>query len=257
MFQALKKNAAEAMIISASGEIKLKENETMKNLKTLAALILALCMIFSVTVVNAEGTAQRFEAEYATITGSVPGLVSVFYGASNKCMLAASPNSSNGFVVSNCYVEGNDDDQPVITFTIVSDVEAEAQVLLCVGPSWQFDASFNTLYQDTDVNTAYAMTFNGEALTTTATVAGGEIALDEIDEDTKVPAATAYVVADFGTVTLKAGENTFTIAATAGSQFIDYLELVTSANVTMEKDLTHTYRAYDEDEMEYVELTIE
>ncbi len=227
----------------------------MKNLKKLATLTLVLCMILSVTLAGAE--AQRFEAEYATITGSVPGLVGVFFGASNKCMLAASPESSNGYVVSNCYVEGNDDDKPVLTFTIVSDVEADAQILLCVGPSWNFDASFNTSYLDTEVNTAYAMTLNGEALTTTATVKGGEIALQEIDEETKVPAASAYIVADFGTVKLKAGENVFSIAATENSRFIDYIELVTDAKLSMEKNLTSTYRTYDEDEMEYVELTLE
>ncbi len=229
----------------------------MKNLKSIAALILSLCMIFSLASVSAEATAQRLEAEYATVTGSVPGLVGVFFGASNKCMITASPNSSNGYVIGNCYIEGNDDDKPVLTFTVVSDAEAEAQVALCVGPSWNFDASFNTSYLDADVNTAYALTFNGEPLTTTATVKGGDIEIDVLDEETRVPAPSAYIVADFGTVTLKAGENTFTMAATENSRFIDYLELTTTANVTMEKDLSLTYRAYDEDEMEYVELNLE
>ena len=232
----------------------------MKNLKILVALSLALCMLLSVGVfacAEEESEGVRFEAEYAEITGSVPGLVGVFFGASNDCMLAVSPNSSNGFVVSNCYMEGNDDDVPVLTFTIVSDKEAEAQVRLCVGPSWEFDASFNTSYLDTDVNTAYAMTFNGEALTTDAAIKGEDVTTDDIDDETKVPSAESYVVADFGTVTLKEGENVFVIKATAGSQWIDYLELVTDAEVTMEKDLTHTYRVYDDEEMEYVENTLE
>lgn len=204
---------------------------------------------------DAQPTATRFEAEYATINGSVPGLVSVFYGASNKCMLEPIEGASNGYVVGNCYVEGNEDDIPSVTFTITSDVEAEATITLGVGPDWAFDASFVATYNDTDVNTAYPVTVNGEALTTTTTITAPEPTYD--DENSLVKTADTIVAATYGTVTLKAGENTITVTGTAASKTIDYLEIATTATVSMEKNNAYTYRTYDEDEMEFVEKNID
>lgn len=203
----------------------------------------------------ADATATRFEAEFATINGSVPGLVSVFYGASNNCMLEPIAQASNGYIVGNCYVEGNLDNPPSITFTITSDTEAEAKIILGVGAAWHLDESFNTVYDDTDVNTAYPITCNGSALTTSATIAADTVQY-EGEGDEKVRLGTDIIAADYGTVTLKAGENTFTITATEHSQCIDYLEIITSAKVTMEEDHSYTYRVYSEDDFEYVEKTV-
>ena len=205
---------------------------------------------------DAQGTTTRFEAEYATINGSVPGLVSVFFGASNNCMLEPVTNASNGYTVGNCYIEGNDDNLPSITFTITSDAEAEATIVLGVGAGWHMDDSFNTIYDDTDVNTAYPLTFNGTALTTSATIKAADVDFTG-DGDEKVRLGGDIIGANYGTVTLKAGENTFTITATEGSRCIDYLEITTTANVTMQEDHSHTYRIYDDDEMEFVEKTID
>lgn len=228
----------------------------MKNCKTLVALFLALVMLCGLTAANAEAATYRFEAEYASITGSVPGFIGVFLGASNKCMLEAYEGLSNGFAVVNAYNEGNDDDIPEITFTITSDVEAEAQIFLAVGPGWTFDASFNRVYSDTDVATSYPLLLNGEALTTSATVSGADAAAVAIDDENSTLDPASYVVADFGTVTLKAGENVFTMKGTPASCFIDYLEIVTEANLTWEESHEMTYRVYDEDEMEYVEVNV-
>lgn len=203
----------------------------------------------------AGAVATRFEAEYATISGNVPGLVGVFFGASNSCMLEPADQASNGYIVANAYVEGNEDNPPSITFTITSDAEAEAQIILGVGCSWHMDESFNTIFDDTEVNSAYPLTANGTALTTTATVAADTVET-RVEGDDIFKVGSDIIAADYGTITLKAGENTFTITGTAGSMCIDYLEIVTSANVTMEEDHTHTYRSYSEDDFEYIEIEV-
>lgn len=203
----------------------------------------------------ADAKTTRFEAEYATINGSVPGLVGVFFGASNNCMLEPIAQASNGYTVGNCYIEGNEDNLPSITFTITSDAEAEAKIILGVGAGWHMDESFNTIYDDTDVKTAYPLTCNGTALTTSASIAASAVKYTG-DGDEKVRTGEDIIAADFGTVTLKAGENTFTIAATELSRCIDYLEIVTTANVTMTEDHTHTYRVYSEEDFEFIEVEV-
>lgn len=206
--------------------------------------------------VSADATTTRFEAEYATITGSVPGLVSVFYGASNNCMLEPVAGASNGYIVSNCYVEGNEDDLPSVTFTITCDEEAEATIVLGVGCGWEFDESFSTIYEETDVNTVYPLTVNGTALTTTATIDPATATYDIDDNSDVVRTGEDIIAANYGTVTLQAGENTITVTGTSISKCIDYLEITTTANVTMEEDHTHTYRVYSEDDFEYIEVEV-
>ena len=224
-------------------------------MKKLFALILTLCLVFSLAAVNAE--TFRFEAEYGTVTGSVPGLISVFYGASNKCMLTQYEGYSNGYAVTGLYNEGNDDDIPEITFTIVSDKEAEAHIKLCVGPGWGFDASFNHDYRDTKAGEGYPLMLNGEALASESVVNKADAKEIAVDDENTVLDPASFVVADFGTVTLKAGENVFTLKATVDSCYIDYLEIETDAALTWEETKVLTYRVYDEDEMEYVEVTVE
>lgn len=257
----------------------------MKNKKSLfsrlMACMLVLVMVFSLTACGDNGdnpsggnssnpggggggennppanaTTYKFEAEYAKITGSVPGLVSVFFGASNNCWLDPIEGGSNGYGVTNLYVEGNEDNVPVITFTIVSDAEAEATIALCIGANWEFDASFNTTYLDTNAGTDYPLTFNGTALSSSDKITGSNIEVVKDDDDNVIKKASDMIVANYGTVTLKQGENTFTITATAGSKCIDYLQITTTAKVTMEEDHTHTYRVYSEDDFEYVEKAV-
>lgn len=254
----------------------------MKNKKSLfsrlMACMLVLVMVFSLTACGdtneggnssnpggntpsgnnppANATTYKFEAEYAKITGSVPGLVSVFFGASNNCWLDPIEGGSNGYGVTNLYVEGNEDNVPVITFTIVSDAEAEATIALCIGANWEFDASFNTTYLDTNAGTDYPLTFNGTALSSSDKITGSSIEVVKDDDDNVIKKASDMIVANYGTVTLKQGENTFTITATAGSKCIDYLQITTTAKVTMEEDHTHTYRVYSEDDFEYVEKAV-
>ena len=258
----------------------------MKNKKSLfsrlMACMLVLVMVFSLTACGSSGdnppsggnssnpggsgggennppanaTTYKFEAEYANITGSVPGLVSVFFGASNNCWLDPIEGGSNGYGVTNLYVEGNEDNVPVITFTIVSDAEAEATIALCIGANWEFDASFNTSYLDTNAGTDYPLTFNGTALSSSDKITGSSIEVVKDDDDNVIKKASDMIVANYGTVTLKQGENTFTLTATAASKCIDYLQITTTAKVTMEEDHTHTYRVYSEDDFEYVEKTV-
>lgn len=257
----------------------------MKNKKSLfsrlMACMLVLVMILSLTACGSNGdnpgggnssnpgggggdennppanaTTYKFEAEYANITGSVPGLVSVFFGASNNCWLDPIEGGSNGYGVTNLYVEGNEDNVPVITFTIVSDAEAEATIALCIGANWEFDASFNTSYLDTNAGTDYPLTFNGTALSSSDKITGSSIEVVKDDDDNVIKKASDMIVANYGTVTLKQGENTFTITATAASKCIDYLQITTTAKVTMEEDHTHTYRVYSEDDFEYVEKAV-
>ena len=250
----------------------------MKNKKSLFARLLAcmlvLVMVFSLAACGggddsnnpgggdnnpgggtAEGTAQRFEAEYATISGSVPGLVSVFFGASNNCWLSPIENSSNGYAVGNAYIEGNDDNIPAITWTITSDADAEATIVLGVGPTWHSDASFNTIYEDTDVNAAYPLTVNGTAVTTSASMKASD-AVTTGSGDEVVINGSCFVAVNYGTVQLKAGENTIVMTATADSSWVDYLEITTTANLTMTEDHSHTYRVYSEEDFEFVEVAV-
>lgn len=213
-----------------------------------------------------QGTAQRFEAEYAEIEGMLPGFMAVFMGLSEDCWCEPADAASNGYFVSNLYKENEEEESPTLTFTIVSDVEAEAEIKLSVGTSWYFNDSFQRAWQDTNVAETYPMTFNGQALTPEAvTLKASDQNNTDLASDGSIQAKySKFTAVSYGTVTLKPGENTFVItgttsamsnAETTGSKLIDYLEITTTATLTWTKVTTNTY-SYTNDLGETLEETV-